>query len=174
MTLLNHFHALLRYDLTATARTIASIRSAPSTPPDPTLLDPRGDYTDTAHPLRRAVAILGHIASARHVWLARLGGVAPRPFVMWPTDPLSSIEADHAHLDTLWQTHLATLADAALDREVRYSSVDGHPFVSTGAEIITHALNHATYHRGQIATLVTKAGGTRAQTDYIALTRRPG
>ena len=38
-------------------------------------------------------------------------------------------------------------------------------------DILIHVFNHSTYHRGQVARLVTDAGGQRALTDYIAFFR---
>ena len=64
--------------------------------------------------------------------------------------------------------------DAKLAMSVRYHSNEGTPWVSTVEEIVTHVLNHSTYHRGQISMLVQAAGGERATTDFIGITRRSG
>ncbi|MGB9416785.1 MAG: DinB family protein [Acidobacteriaceae bacterium] len=41
----------------------------------------------------------------------------------------------------------------------------GYGYLSLG-ELIQHAINHSTYHRGQIALLIRQLGYVPASTDY--------
>lgn len=157
--MLTHFRTLLTYEREANARVIASLRSIP---------EPNRN-SDTA---KRARGIFGHVQNARHLWLSRLGGCKPRAWVMFPDLPIDALDDDARVLDSLWQNYLAGLSDADLPRDIEYQSTDGSRFRSTIGEILTHVFNHSTYHRGQVAMLVTQSGGERASTDYIAVTRR--
>jgi uncharacterized damage-inducible protein DinB len=89
-------------------------------------------------------------------------------FPRWNTDRLRFEARD---LNRLWESYLHHLPVGALDTELKYSSSDGRAFTSLISDVIAHVFNHSTYHRGQIAMLVTECGGQRAITDFIAITR---
>ncbi|MCC6675876.1 MAG: DinB family protein [Phycisphaerales bacterium] len=153
------FKRLFKYEIEATRRALASLDSVP-------------DDGRTSGEFARARAVLAHMQIARRVWLSRLGGAEPITVTDWfPLWEADRVRADAAQVDALWSAYLARLEDRDLDRVIEYKSSDGTPFVSTADDILTHAFNHSTYHRGQVARLVTEAGGERASTDYIFLAR---
>lgn len=117
----------------------------------------------------RARGLLGHILMARHEWLARLGALERRPWVMFPDWSLAQIRDDAARLDRAFADYLAALPASALGARFRYQSVEGAAFESTRQDVLVHVINHGWYHRGQIARLVHLAGGPRARTDYVFL-----
>ncbi len=160
MSRLAHFRSLLDYDRRATELTLASIDSV--TPEQ---------RTNPA--FARARGIIAHVQSARHEWLARLGHLPRRAWVMFPDWSTEQTRDDARRLDTAWAAYLATITEDELDTPIAYSSVEGVRWVSRTADILTHVLNHATYHRGQVAMLVKACGGTPASTDFITLTRTP-
>lgn len=160
MSRLAHFRSLLDYDRRATELTLASIDTVP---PE--------RRTDPA--FARARGIIAHVQSARHEWLARLGHLPRRPWVMFPDWSTDQTRDDARRLDTAWAAYLAAITEDDLDTPITYSSVEGVRWVSRTADILTHVFNHATYHRGQVAMLVKACGGTPASTDFITLTRTP-
>ncbi len=121
----------------------------------------------------RLLGVAYHIQLAKSIWLDRVEGRPPRGPVNW-FEP-ASLEA-LAELTSInnerWDAFLASAGDAELARDVGYQSTEGVKYLSRLDEICQHVMNHATYHRGQIARLVSELGGQRASTDYIALTRR--
>ena len=122
----------------------------------------------------RALGIFAHMQIARRVWLGRLENNPHKPdewFPRWNTDRLRFEARD---LNRLWESYLHHLPVGGLDVELQYSSSDGRAFTSKVSDILTHVFNHSTYHRGQIAMLVTECGGQRAVTDFIAITRQSG
>ncbi|MBX3376381.1 MAG: DUF664 domain-containing protein [Phycisphaeraceae bacterium] len=156
-----HFRNLQRYEQWAGARVVASLRSAHAAAVDRASSD-------------RARGIFGHIQMARHEWLFRLGQIPKRPWIMFPDWSVEECAADAARLDGAWSAYLANLGDADLDGEVRYTSNEGKPFVSLRRDILTHVINHSTYHRGQIALLVKAAGGAPEATDFVLYSRQAG
>ena len=158
MSTVAHFKRMLAYETDSTAKAAAAIDSIPADhQSDPAAAKARG--------------ILAHLQSARHVWLARLGLIASRPWVMFPDWTTAQTLADAARLDADWASYLMTLQDADLARRIEYKMLDGTPVSSTVGEILTHVFNHSTYHRGQVALLVSQCGGQRAVTDFIAFSR---
>ncbi|MEI7657261.1 MAG: DinB family protein [Phycisphaerae bacterium] len=120
-------------------------------------------------PHDRAMQLLPHNQLARSVWLARLQGVAhERPndwFPAWSTD--LTREACERN-DAAWGEWLASLGESDMARTVRYVSSEGQAYRNRVDDVLIHVFNHSTYHRGQLARLVTECGGLAASTDYEA------
>lgn len=45
------------------------------------------------------------------------------------------------------------------------------PFRNSVVDLLTQVFTHGQYHRGQIAKMVGRAGGTPASTDFIVYAR---
>ncbi len=154
-----HFHAMLRYESEANLLVLRSLDE---------IAAPRKE--DPA--FGRALGIFAHMQIARRVWLGRLESNPHKPdewFPRWNTDRLRFEARD---LNRLWESYLHHLPAGGLDATLDYTSSEGKGFTSTVSDILTHVFNHSTYHRGQIAMLVTECGGQRAVTDYIVFTRQ--
>lgn len=111
---------------------------------------------------------LVHIMSAEWVWLSRLRGVSPDGMPSeWKTLAPDGIRAAWRELDASITTYLASLHDADLDRVLEYRNIAGQPFSSTVQQILRHVINHSTYHRGQLTTMLRQLGATPPATDLI-------
>lgn len=55
--------------------------------------------------------------------------------------------------------------------EIVYKSPKGRTFKNDFDEIIYHLVNHGTYHRGNIATMIRECGFKGTSTDYIQYLR---
>lgn len=159
MSIIEHYKSLQRYEAWANARSIESIESVPAIS--------RGAMQHT-----RALQVMSHSQIARTVWLSRLQGKVERVSDWFPPWTIAEIREKAGGQDRDWESFLGTVTEPDIARAVRYTSSEGVAYESTVGEIITHVYNHSTYHRGQVARLVTEAGGKRASTDFIALTRR--
>lgn len=124
-------------------------------------------------PHERAIEIFCHIQAARRLWLSRIrpdltGFPSDGVFPVWS---LEQVESEAREVDGLWEGFVQDLKPEDLGRVVRYTSTEGVAYASTLSDILTHVVNHSSYHRGQIASLIAKTGVKPAVTDYIALTR---
>jgi uncharacterized damage-inducible protein DinB len=45
-----------------------------------------------------------------------------------------------------------------LDRVLRYRTFDGQEMESTFSQMLQHVVNHATFHRGQVTTMLRQLG----------------
>jgi len=62
--------------------------------------------------------------------------------------------------------------DADFEREILYHNLAGQGFTNKLYEIIMHCMNHSTFHRGQITTMLRTAGITNLfSTDLITYYR---
>ena len=147
-----------QYESDAGALALASVESVP-----------RNAHDDAAY--GRARAVLAHIQLARRAWLGRLDGV-PHAIADWfPEWTVDRVRFEARDLDRLWRSYFDHLEETVLDGTIDYTASSGVRYRSRVEDVLTHVFNHGTYHRGQIARLVHQLGGTRANTDYIALTR---
>lgn len=159
MNPIQKFQRFFRYETEANRRALAAIGSVP-------------DVARTSAEFSRACAVMAHIQIARRVWLSRLGGTELFTVADWfPLWDTARTGAEAARLDELWRAYLSRITEADLDRAIDYRSSEGTPYTSLADDIITQVFNHSSYHRGQVARLVTEAGGERAVTDYIFLAR---
>ena len=115
-----------------------------------------------------------HIWGAEDVWLQRLQQV-PKP--VWKSAAFTG--SNHDLCDN-WQASsaayipfVAAAADDAFFRQViRVVNTKGVHYDDEIGAILQHVANHATYHRGQLVTMLRQAGITEIpQTDLIAFTR---
>lgn len=159
MSGIERYRKLLIAEARATALALQSIASIP-------------DANRAGADAQRAQGIMAHIQLARRIWLERAERLASAPvpdwFPAWPVEQTAKLAGE---LDRSWSAFLDSIRDPDLDRPVLYSNIKGEKFTSTLDDILIHVFNHSTYHRGQVARLVTDAGGQRALTDYIAFFR---
>lgn len=113
----------------------------------------------------RAFEIMAHIIGAHCLWQDRIRARSAR-MAVWPQFTLRECEEWLPRLAKDWRMVLAQ-GEAGLKCEVVYVNSKGEPWKSRVADIIRHVLYHGAYHRGQIATLLGRAGLDPAYTDYI-------
>jgi uncharacterized damage-inducible protein DinB len=152
MNLIDHLHRELAYDAWANRLSLRSVLAA-SAPPE------------------RSAAVMAHIVGAEWLWLRRLGHSSP-PMEGWPALSLTRCEEELRALSGAWQSYLAGLTPESLNQQIRYTNSEGQDWSSTIADVLTHVVLHSSYHRGQIASLLGRAGEAAAYTDYIECARR--
>jgi uncharacterized damage-inducible protein DinB len=116
---------------------------------------------------------LSHVFFAEWIWCARWHGTSP------PAGRSASEYESVAALAAAWQEveqevrrFAGRLADPDLDRVVEYRLLNRAPGASTISQIGRHVVNHGTYHRGQITTMLRQLGATPPSSlDLIAFYR---
>jgi uncharacterized damage-inducible protein DinB len=113
-------------------------------------------------------ATLEHMLGAEISWLARWHGeVVGRVTDFGDCRDVASLRA---RWDVTWseqQRFLATLTEDDLARPLAFRFRNQVAGSQPLAEVLRHVVNHGTYHRGQVTTLVRQLGGSPASTDYI-------
>lgn len=109
---------------------------------------------------------LVHILTVHWVWVSRWEGISPREI------PREWKECTQIELRRAWtevshrqSAFIAELSEADLDRVIRYTNTAGQPFAAPLSRLLRHVVNHATYHRGQVATMLRQIGLTPPGTD---------
>lgn len=118
---------------------------------------------------REALELYAHVVGTEQVWLARVLGEEPGP--VWPQPEPERLEELRDAVRKGFGSLIEALSDEELDLPISYVNSAGDAFRSTVEDILLHTFLHGTYHRGQVALLLRKAGAEPAPTDYIALRR---
>ena len=115
---------------------------------------------------------LTHMLGAEWVWLERWRGSSPTSFP--DQNGLDSVQAVRDRWDALWreqQAFLDGMDDGAGERIVSYANMSGTPDARALGDLMRHVVNHATYHRGQLVTMLRQLGKTPPATDYVRYLR---
>lgn len=114
---------------------------------------------------------LTHIMFVEWLWLERWHGRSP-------TGPPSGEFPDLASIRARWQTiesdllkFVRAVSASDLERVVTYRNTKGNPFLSPMWQMLQHVVNHGTYHRGQVTTMLRQLDATPVATDLIAFYR---
>ncbi|MDQ3226072.1 MAG: DinB family protein [Chloroflexota bacterium] len=112
--------------------------------------------------------ILVHTASAQAVWLGRWRGDAPSK--AWdPTafPDIATLRAAWSTLNDATAEYLAGIRDADLDQSVSYVNSAGETWSYPRWQMLLHQVNHATQHRSEVALLLTQAGHSPGDLDFL-------
>ena len=116
---------------------------------------------------------LAHLYSAEWAWYQRWQGTSPT--AMLPFDQVPDV----ASLREVWAAHearmrafLESLGESGITRVFEYKTLNGQTGSSAFWQMLQHLVNHGSYHRGQLTTLLRQLGATPAKSmDLIAFYR---
>jgi uncharacterized damage-inducible protein DinB len=113
-------------------------------------------------------ATLIHVADAMGVWSRRLDGETPalrRTEADVPTfdEAVALLRAHHDAFDR----HVASLTPERLASVWSYRNIQGVGYRVPLWAVFRHVANHATYHRGQVASKLKLLGATPPSTDLV-------
>jgi len=117
-------------------------------------------------------ATLGHIAGAEWIWLQRWNGTSPGAAPSWAADATVDLLAGElASVALRRRALLASLDETALQKSLSYRNLKGDAFTDRLVNVLLHVVNHSTYHRGQLTTMLRQAGAIPPATDLIVFSR---
>jgi uncharacterized damage-inducible protein DinB len=102
---------------------------------------------------------LVHLYSAEWVWLSRWQGESPTtpiPASRYPDLP--SLLGDWRELETQLRRYVNELGDSGVERVIDYKLMSGAPGRNPFSQMLQHLVNHGTYHRGQVVTMLRQLG----------------
>ena len=111
---------------------------------------------------------LAHIMNAEWTWLERFQGRSPSAM---PTADsygnLDSLRAKWAGIEQNLLTFIAGLNQADIDGIFEYKTISYGAMKNPMGQSLQHLVNHGTYHRGQVATMLRQLGAKPISTDMI-------
>jgi uncharacterized damage-inducible protein DinB len=115
---------------------------------------------------------LVHLYGAEWVWNERIEGRSPTSLVAGTGFPdLASVRTKLEEMDTFYIDYVSCLTPQDLERVIHYKSFAGDEFSNPLWQTLHQLTNHASYHRGQIITLLRQLGAKPVTTDLIAYYR---
>jgi uncharacterized damage-inducible protein DinB len=137
------------------------------------LLDAAGGLSDEelnaieAASWGKLITELGHIAGAQVVWLHRWReGQNPPPVTgIQDLQTMDEVRAlyDRSHADL--RSFVSELTDERLERPLRFRDSAGNESERPLWVLMIHVANHGTYHRGEIAGVLTDLGYSPGDVD---------
>lgn len=111
---------------------------------------------------------LAHICGAEWIWLERFQGRSPAslPDVLECAD-VSSLRAKWAEQEGRLLAFVGKLAQDDLNRVMEYKTLKFGMYRNPLWQSMQHLVNHGTYHRGQITTLLRQLGAQPILTDLM-------
>jgi uncharacterized damage-inducible protein DinB len=115
---------------------------------------------------------LVHLYGAEWVWNERIEGRSPMSLVAGTGFPdLASVRTKLEEMDNFYIEYVTRLTPQDLERVIHYKSFAGDEFSNPLWQTLHQLTNHASYHRGQIITLLRQLGAKPVTTDLIAYYR---
>ncbi len=112
----------------------------------------------------QAVRLANHLAICRNNWLGFMVGGRNAG---WRNDPcdLAVLPSCFAALESQWTHYLAHLDEDRLVQDFEFTENGKRFHLPVEVQIIP-LIGHTSYHRGQIALLVSQLGSETVDTDY--------
>ena len=160
---LRDVHLLIDYHYWARDRLLTAVE----------VLTPDQFTRDVGSSFRSVRDTLAHIYSAEWVWHSRWLRDSPTAHVA------PDIFTDVGAIRTMWLDHearvrafLATVDENGVNAVIEYTLFNGQPGGSKLWQMVQHVVNHASYHRGQVTTMLRQLGAPPPKSmDLIAFYR---
>ncbi len=111
---------------------------------------------------------LAHLYGADSVWFERWNGRSPRAMPDPESVPtVAALRREWSRIQEQQRKFVEKLTPERIGGELRYEGFDGKPFRRVFGDALVHLVNHGTYHRGQVATLLRQLGKKAIPTDYL-------
>ena len=115
---------------------------------------------------------LNHIYLAEWIWSHRWNGESPTAFPAEEIPDLATLRAKWSEMEGKVRAYFDAASESGLDRIIEYRLMSGTPSAAPLWQMVAHVVNHATYHRGQVTTLLRQLGAVPAKsTDMITYFR---
>ena len=117
---------------------------------------------------------LAHLVAVEWIWHERWRGKSPSkvdaqefgadtfPNLVAVRDRWRAVESDV-------RSFLARLREPDLAQPLRYTNMKGEKYAYPLWQSLLHVVNHQTYHRGQVTTLLRQLGAQAPAVDYLVM-----
>jgi uncharacterized damage-inducible protein DinB len=154
----NELHLLFAYNDWANKR---AIQAASALAPDQ-FTKPLGNSFSSVRDT------LAHLYGAETIWLQRFHGESPSAFPdLTQIHDVSSLQAKWNPIAADLLNFVTNLTQPEIDRVVEYKTMKFGVYSNPLWQSLQHVVNHGTYHRGQITTMLRQLGATPILTDLM-------
>jgi uncharacterized damage-inducible protein DinB len=154
--------SMFQYNLWADLRTLDSCSQLTSEQFTRTLTSSFSSVRDT----------VAHLYGAEWVWNERINGRSPTALLSGSMFPdLPAVRAKLEEMDRYYIEYVSKLTPKDLDRVIHYKGLNGDEFSNPLWQSLHQLTNHASYHRGQVVTMLRQLGVKPVSTDLIGYYR---
>ena len=111
---------------------------------------------------------LVHVLAGEWIWLERWNGTSHKALLdpaEFPT--VESIRKRWEEVDRGYQKFIHEVREESLDKVITYINTKGEQWAYPLAQMFQHVMNHSTYHRGQVTTLLRQLGAEATPLDLL-------
>ncbi|HEY7288320.1 MAG TPA: DinB family protein [Vicinamibacterales bacterium] len=114
-----------------------------------------------------------HIYAAEWAWHSRWRGTSPTGLLSSDAFPdVAALRHAWTALEANLRDFTSSLGDSRIDTVIDYKLLSGAAGSSPFWQMLQHVVNHASYHRGQVTTMLRQLGAAPAKSmDMIAFYR---
>ena len=111
---------------------------------------------------------LAHILAAEWIWLQRWLGISPRSLYD-PTEfpDIASLSGKLREVEQDQIKCIASLTDESLGAVIAYTNTKGERWEYPLGRQMQHLVNHSSYHRGQVTTMLRQLGAEAVSVDLL-------
>src|SRR6266545_8119826 len=115
---------------------------------------------------------LAHLYAAEWAWCSRWNGHSPTAFPSETFSDVVSLQTKWRELESNVRAVVDRMGREGLDRVIEYTMLNGDARASIFWQMVQHVANHASYHRGQVTTMLRQLGAAPPQSmDLITFYR---
>ena len=115
---------------------------------------------------------LAHLCGVEWVWLERMQGRSPSAIpAATEYANVAALRERWTQIEKHWLEYVSRLDQAELDEELDYKTLSFGASRDPRWQMMQHVVNHGTYHRGQVITMLRQLGAKGASTDLISFYR---
>jgi uncharacterized damage-inducible protein DinB len=131
-------------------------------------LSPEQFMADLRSSHRSVRDTLAHTLAAEWIWLERWKGTSPKALLTAADFPtVESLRARWAQLENDYTEFFSGLTDESLGKVIAYTNTKGEQWQYPLGSMIQHLMNHSTYHRGQVTTMLRQLGAEVTPVDLL-------
>ena len=111
---------------------------------------------------------LAHILAAEWIWLERWNGVSPKALLnpsAFPT--VDALRERWSEVERGYNEFIERVTDDSLDKVITYTNTKGEDWSYPLVQMLQHVMNHSSYHRGQVTTMLRQLGEKGVTVDLL-------
>jgi uncharacterized damage-inducible protein DinB len=109
-----------------------------------------------------------HLISVEWLYLQRVKGISPK--ALWSASAyptVASLKDRWIELNQEQSAFIDALTEDLCNSHITYTNIAGKSYTYPLRHILSHIVNHSTYHRGQITTMIRQLGSKPEATDLL-------
>ncbi|MBT2584087.1 DinB family protein [Planococcus sp. ISL-109] len=115
---------------------------------------------------------IAHVIGVEKIWLKRMNGAENPAFEKFDVETVEKAMEAFLLLHAEMELYFASLTEESWQQEFTYRNMKGLKFCHSRDEMLFTVINHASYHRGQITSLLRQFDQSGIPLDYIHFQRK--